>query len=329
MATMKAPTVKLESMEDILSFEMPNAKEKQIEIEISILKAYPKHKYKLYEGERLKDMVESIRENGVLMPVIVWKNENEHIILSGHNRANAAKLAGLDKIPCIIKEGLSESEAATIVHETNLLQRSFSDLSHSEKAYCLAQHYENVKSQGKRNDKINDIEKLVFSQQNTPNINEKVQMSQFETKLRSDEKVGNDYALSRATIARYIRLGENLTSSLFALLDKEQIAFNAAYLVSFLSQELQDVLADLLENEGYKLDIKKAEQLKASCEAGSLRDINIVQILTGDKKSSIKVVPFKVPAQLVYKYFEASASKKEIENTIEKALQMYFAEEYI
>lgn len=83
------------------------------------------HPFHLYEGERLDDMVESIREHGILNSVIVLKTDDGYEMLSGHNRANAAKIAGLSEVPAIIKVGLSESEAYVYVIETNLMQRSF------------------------------------------------------------------------------------------------------------------------------------------------------------------------------------------------------------
>ena len=86
-----------------------------------------------YEGERLNDMLESIREHGILNPVIVLKTDDGYEMLSGHNRANTAKIAGLSEVPAIIKVGLSESEAYVYVIETNLMQRSFAELLPSEK----------------------------------------------------------------------------------------------------------------------------------------------------------------------------------------------------
>ncbi len=90
--------------------------------------------FHLYKGERLDDMVESIREHGVLNPVIVRKKGSGYEMLSGHNRQNAAKIAGLTEIPAIVKEGLSDEEAYVYVIETNVIQRSFTDLAPSEKA---------------------------------------------------------------------------------------------------------------------------------------------------------------------------------------------------
>ena len=168
---MGKPRVNLEDFSDMLHFDaeqekavtdIPAAASAQgeasepggiLEMDFAQMEPFPSHKFKLYEGQQLADMVESIRQFGILLPIILWHNEEgRYIILSGHNRHNAALLAGLSKGPVIIKENLTYDEAVLIVTETNLRQRSFGDMSHSERAYCLAQHYEALKSQGRRND---------------------------------------------------------------------------------------------------------------------------------------------------------------------------------
>lgn len=122
-------------------------------IEIGLMEAYHDHPFTLYTGKRLEDMVESVKENGILNPIIVLKKEDgAYEILSGHNRVNAARQAKLNVIPCIVKENLTDKEAYTYVIETNLMQRSFSDLLPTEKALVLKMRYEKIASQGKRND---------------------------------------------------------------------------------------------------------------------------------------------------------------------------------
>lgn len=129
---------------------------------ISVEKIVPfhNHPFRLYEGKRLEDMVESIREHGILIPVIVQKIADGYEMLSGHNRWNAAKIVGIKEIPAIIKEDLTEREAYVYVIETNMLQRSFDDLLPSEKAAVLAERYEKVMCQGRRNDILEEIAML-------------------------------------------------------------------------------------------------------------------------------------------------------------------------
>ena len=167
------------------------------DIEIDLMEAYHDHPFTLYTGKRLEDMVESVKENGILNPIIVLKKEDgAYEILSGHNRVNAARLANLKTVPCIVKEHLSEEEAYTYVIETNLMQRSFSDLLPTEKALVLKLKYDKIASQGKRNDlqkEINNLDRGIIEKE-----------SKAEDKTDSRKSLGKEYHLSGASIARYL-----------------------------------------------------------------------------------------------------------------------------
>ena len=131
----------LEGMDDLFTFPTKEETRQQTvgiekegetgvaEMDFSVMEPLPDHKFKLYTGQRLKDMVESIREFGILEPLIIWVHEGKNTILSGHNRQNAAQLAGLTKGPVILRKDLTYEEAVLIATETNLRQRSFADLS--------------------------------------------------------------------------------------------------------------------------------------------------------------------------------------------------------
>lgn len=110
-------------------------------VPVKSIQPFHDHPFHLYEGERLEDMIASVKEHGMLNPVIVQKLDTGYEMLSGHNRWNAAKLAGIKEIPAIVKTDLSEEEAYVYVIETNLMQRSFSDLAISEKAAVLKERY--------------------------------------------------------------------------------------------------------------------------------------------------------------------------------------------
>ena len=188
-------------LDDIYSLEKNNIQN----VEINLLENYHNHPFTLYTGKRLDDMVESIKENGILNPVIVLKKDvRRYEILSGHNRVNAARQAKLNVIPCIVKENITDKEAYTYVIETNLMQRSFSDLLPTEKALVLKIRYEKIASQGKRNDLQKEIKNL------EQGIIEKE--SKTEDKTDSRKVLGKEYHLSGASIARYLRLNE-LTDS--------------------------------------------------------------------------------------------------------------------
>ena len=120
---------------DLLAPEAPEGGVQMLSVDA--IKPFHEHPFKIYQGDRLEDMVESIREHGILTPVIVRKLGSGYEMLAGHNRHNAAKLAGLTEIPAIVKEDLTDDEAWIYVVETNVIQRSFSDLTISERIAVL------------------------------------------------------------------------------------------------------------------------------------------------------------------------------------------------
>lgn len=293
------------------------------EMEITNLVPFSNHPFKLYEGERLKDMIDSIKEFGVIVPIVVRSIENEkYQILSGHNRVNAAKIAGITKVPVAIKEGLTEDEATLIVTETNLIQRSFGDLLHSERTAAIAQRYKTMKQQGKRRDLLEEIEMLA----NPHNIKDEDTSSQLETKLRTDDKIAQNYNLSRNMVARYVRLSE-LNSSLMKRLDDNEIAFMAAVTLSFLKNEEQEIIESVLIENSFKLDMKKAETLRNYSTNKKLNKETAYSILSGElnrKTKSNKPAIIKLKPKLINKYFSPEVKQPEIEDIIDKALKLYF-----
>lgn len=311
---------------NMLTEDINNPGSKEIEsLPVNSLIPYHEHPFKLYEGERLSDMVRSIKELGVLLPIIVrpLSADNETFeILSGHNRANAAKTAGLSEVPVVIKYGLTDDEAKLIVTETNLVQRSFADLSHSERAIALKYHMESISKQGKRTDLINEIKKLA----NTDKIGENSTSYQFDTKSRSNEKTGEKYGLSSASVARYIRI-TYLISPLQNRVDSEEIPFISAVTISYLSSDEQHMLNSILDKTAYKISLAKAEVLRGFSEDKRLTNEKIEQILLGrlDKKPKPKSLPaIKIKHKIYAKYFHADTKQSEIEATIDKALAEYF-----
>lgn len=129
-------------------------------LDINVIRPFHDHPFHLYEGERLDDMVESIKEHGILNRVIVRKMYYGYEMLSGHNRQNAGKLAGLTQISAIVKGNLSDANAYVYVVETNLMQRSFTELSISEKAAVLAERYDKVLYQRKRDEIMEELKAL-------------------------------------------------------------------------------------------------------------------------------------------------------------------------
>ena len=280
------------------------------------------HPFKLYEGDRFKDMVDSIKNYGVIVPIVVRKIDDKYEILSGHNRVNAAKEAGLTEIPTVIKEGLTEEEATLIVTETNLMQRSFSELAHSERATVIATRHHAMKSQGVRNDLLDEIEIL----SKAPDLAQDETCGPLDHKLKTRDKLGEEYGLSPRSITRYIRLNY-LNNTLKDLVDEGKIAMRAGVDLSYLSEDNQEMVEAIISEDTFKVDMKKAALIRRYERENKLNWNTAKQIISGEVlKSTGKVKPFKLQSTIISKYFNPSDDKKAIEKTIEKALEFYFSQ---
>ncbi len=318
---------KLQSFEDIFGkIEEPKETAGVSEIEIDSLKPFHNHPFRIYEGQRLNDMVESIKEMGVMLPIIALKKSNdEYMILSGHNRVNAAKLAGLSKVPTVIKEDLSDEEAMLIVTETNLMQRSFSDMLPSEKAKALKAHHEALSKQGARTELINEIKNLVKASE----IQSKGTCSQVANSKKTLSLVGKEYDLSKDTVARYIRLSY-LNKALLDRVDTGEIPFIPAVSISYLTDEMQLIIEALLQEYNYKIDMKKADLLKQYLGINKLDEEKIRKILSAElekSKKPQKAPPLKIKPKIIQRFFTSDYKNSEIEDVIEKALELYFQSE--
>lgn len=129
-------------------------------LDFDAIEPFRYHLFHLYGGERMIDMVESIKEHGILNPVTMRKMHCGYEMLSVYNRQNAGKLAGLKEIPAIVKENLPDGEAYVYVIETSLMQRSFTDLAMSEKATVLAERHDKVLYQRKRDEIVAELKVL-------------------------------------------------------------------------------------------------------------------------------------------------------------------------
>ncbi len=285
-------------------------------IAIDSIKVFHNHPFHLYEGERLDDMVESIREHGVLNPVIVLKSADGYEMLSGHNRANAARLAGLTKIPAIVKVGLSEAEAYVYVIETNLMQRSFTDLLPSEKAAVMAAHYDKVCCQGKRNDIIRELQIL-------SGVDPDDTCCHNGNKLKSLDVIASEYGFSSRNAARYLRLN-HLIQPFKNLMDENKIALLAAVDVSYLTEDEQKMLWNIVERQGLKVKPAYAEKLrKASGNLTEEKMAEILEALQVKHTDGNAGVSFKLPKSICSKYFDGMDSKQ-MAAVVEQALAAWF-----
>lgn len=282
------------------------------ELNISNLIPFNKHPFKLYEGERLNDMVESIKEHGVITPLIVRRLENDkYEILSGHNRANAGKIVGLEKVPVIIKEDITDEEAMLIVTETNLIQRSFSELSHFEKARVLTERHKAIKQQGRRTDLISEIERL----SNTNNLHENSDLGRICQKLDSRNAIAEKYNLSARTVADYMRI-DTLINELKGRLDNNEIPFTSGVDLSFLKEDEQEIVEAILDDYGFKVDLKKSDVLKTFSQGRNFNYNKAHEVLSGqyfDKPKGNKKPKFtsKFTKNIVEKYVTENRNIKE------------------
>lgn len=303
--------------EELLSIESRTKKQpnfrsiSKIDIyDLDKLNPFRNHPFTLYEGRRFTDMVESVRTNGVIVPIVIRPatEEGKYEILSGHNRVEAARVAGVDSVPAIVRTGLTEEEAMLIVTETNLMQRSFADLKHSERAIVLTTHYEAMKKKpGYCKGLVAEIERLSGAPMG------------HGSKAR--DKVGEKYNLGKTTVARYLRISK-LIPRLQERLDIGDIGMRVAEAVSFLKKHEQEVVEKMLA-KGIKISIKQANILKEKSKNGELTKDSINEILSSTNPD-LGYKPIKLSEQFLSKHFKPEQSADEIEMIINNALEKYF-----
>ncbi len=303
--------------------EAPGAgKNAIVPVRIDKLTPYSGNPFRLYDGERFEDMTASIKTNGVLVPVIIRKVGETLEILAGHNRVEAAKAAGLAEVPAVILEDVSDEDAMVYVIETNLIQRSFSEMTHTEKAAVIALHHSKMFSQGKRNDILEQLQIL----EKPHEYREIGTCAQVGHKLKSREVVASEYNLSRNTVARYLRIAQ-LTPELKARLDNNDFAFISAVTISFLKAEEQKLLDACMESGNSSVDMKKADMLRKLSEEGKLDSESVKRVLTGEAEPKEKrSQTVKLSNAIYVKYFKPNQPAKEVQSVVEKALELYFAQ---
>ncbi|KJR47373.1 Chromosome (plasmid) partitioning protein ParB [Desulfosporosinus sp. I2] len=320
---------KLLSLEDMFGGpikETPIERNKEAitELEIANLVPFTNHPFKLYTGERLENMVESIKENGVIQPIVVRPIADDKFeILAGHNRVNASRLAGLTKIRADIRENISDDEASLIVTISNFEQRSPSDMLPSELAKSLKMQLEAAKATGKKQELINALK----MPQNPHEYRDYEQVAPVGPRGISAEKVADNNRMSRTNIQRYIRLNF-LIEGLLNRVDEEKIALRPAVYLSYLSKNEQQIIEDIISINNFKIDMVKAERMRGLSEQGKLSGDNIYSILYGEEnKKTKKPAGIKLKPKLVTKFFHAGQKPAEIEQIIESALTLYFEQE--
>lgn len=295
-----------------------------VKLNVKTLIPYKNHPFKMYSGKRLEDMIESIKENGVMNPIIVVPEKDKYMILSGHNRAKAAELAGFTEVPAIVKEDISEGAAKLIVTQTNFFQRALTDMLPSEKAWAFKLELEGLKEERKLSQKVEEIEELE-TQDKTSDLNTRSKSVQIEHLSKSRDSLARRYDVSGAEVQRYIRL-THLVPELMDMVDEEKIPVNGGVPISHLSLNEQIQLFEILSESKYKIDIEKGELLKSYSKQQRLTATAMQDILSSKIKmmSIIKkhyTSPVAIKPKILTKFF-TTETNTEIVSKVEKALEL-------
>ena len=269
-------------------------------IQLDRLKPFENHPYKVVENEEMNNLTQSIKENGILSPLIVRPIENgEYEIVSGHRRLFAGKQAGLKKITAIVCEMDRDTAAITLVdsnlHRENILP--------SEKAYAYKLKAEALSHQGKRTD--------LTSGQFVPKSDDN----------RTSAEIGEPYGESYKTVQRYIRL-TNLHPKLLEYVDEGRIAFTPAVELSYLNDIEQQDLIEIIESEDCTPSLSQAVRMKKLSQQGLLTDDKILEIMSEEKANQKERI--KIPTERVRKFFPQSYSTSQIEEAIIKLCETHY-----
>ena len=258
------------------------------------------HPYKVLDNEEMALLTESIKEQGILSPIIVRpieEAEKEYEVISGHRRLHAAVKAGMKTVPALIY-AISRDEAAIMLVDSNLHREHILP---SEKAYAYKLKYEALKSQGKRND--------LTSGQSVPKSDDNRTMS----------AIGENAGESYKTVQRYIRL-TNLIPELLDLVDEGKIALTPAVELSYLTDEQQYALLGTIEEEERTPSFSQAVRFKKLSQTNELNTEHIETIMQEDKANQRETIKFPLE-QL--QQFAPRADKKELEEFVLKACEYY------
>lgn len=285
----------LTSYDDIFKNDEGRNTEEIKPVSIAELKPFESQPFKVLLDESMDELVDSIKQSGVLSPIIVRPHKDGgYEILSGHRRVKACEIAGIDKVPAAVKN--LDDDTATILLVDSNLQRE--NILPSEKAFAYRLKLEAMKRQGKRTD---------------------LTSSQFGTKLRSDEELAQQTGESRNQIQRYIRLTE-LIDPLLDMVDNKQLAMNAAVEISYLGSKEQSELLQSMETEEAAPSIDQAKKIRRFSQEGKLNPDVIDSIMQEEKNEKIRIT-FK--EDRLRKYFPKSYTPKQIEDTIIKLIESW------
>ena len=257
---------------------------------------FPNHPFKVRMDEKMLEMIESVREYGVLSPAVVRpKEDGTYEMIAGHRRKLASQMADRSEMPCIVRD-LTDEEATIIMVDSNL-QRE--EILPSEKAFAYKMKLDAMKRQGQRTD---------------------LTSAPLEPKWRSNEELAKKSGDSVSQIKRYIRLTE-LIKPILDMVDNKKIALRPAVELSYLSQDQQEMLLDTMQLQDCTPSHAQAIKMRKFAEEGRLNEDVILSIMSEEKGNQKE--QFRIPRERINKYFSPEASAKQIEDTIIKALELY------
>lgn len=268
-------------------------------IDIKSIKDFPNHPFKVVDDEKMEDLVSSIEKYGVILPVIVRpKSNGTYEIISGHRRKRACEIAGIKELKCLVKD-LTDDEAIILMVDSNI-QRE--EILPSEKAFAYKMKLEALKHQGKRTDLTSTplVEKL-----------------ENETSIG---KLGREVNESTEQIRRYIRLTE-LIPEILKMVDEKRISFRPAVELSYLSEENQYVLLDIMQFNECTPSLAQAIRLKKLEQEGNLLEEKIEKIMEQEKPNQKEQIKLKYDN--LKDYFPKGYNLEQMKNVIEKLLKNY------
>ena len=272
--------------------------EKVVTLNPADISDFPNHPFKVKQDEAMAEMVDSVKQYGVLVPALVRpKADGGYEMVAGHRRKCAATLAGITEMSCIVRN-LTDDEATIIMVDSNLQRETILP---SEKAFAYKMKLEAMKRQAGRPKNSAPLE---------PNLKG----------TRSNEELASSSPDSRSQIQRYIRLTE-LIPTVLDMVDNGKIAFRPAVELSYLSKEQQQSLYDTMECEDCTPSLAQAIKMKDFSRDGKLTEEVILSIMQEEKPNQRE--QFKMPKERISKYFAPGTPAQKIEDTIVKALELY------
>ena len=290
--------VSLKGADDIFSTEesrQEQQREQVQQIPIGELFPFKNHPFKVLDDESMQRTVESVEQYGVLSPLLARpRPEGGYEIISGHRRQYAAKFAGLDTLPVIVRQ-MSDDAAVILMVDSNLQREHILP---SERAFAYKMKLDAIKNQGARSD---------------------LTSTQVAQKL-SVEKVGDDAGVSKDTIRRFIRL-TNLVPELLDMVDEKKISFNPAVELSYLDEGQQRAFLEAMDGTQNAPSVSQAQQLKKMAQCGEFTYEKAFDILGQEKKSEQDTVTIK--NDILRKYFPRSYTPRQMEEKIIQLLDAW------